>query len=72
MDARLSANLHAEIAKAARKTVNDAMLAQGFKVHAYAKKIAAPLLRAVLLTCNLSICCCAFDLPTGQECTNRL
>eukprot|EP00953_Heterococcus_sp_UTEX-ZZ885_P026175 14162-Heterococcus_DN1.PRE.2 len=32
MDARSSANLHAEIAKAARKSVTDAMLAQGFKV----------------------------------------
>jgi hypothetical protein len=61
MDARSSANLHAEIAKAARKSVNDTMLAQGFKVHAYAKQIAAPLLREVCLTCNLSICCCALD-----------
>jgi hypothetical protein len=60
MDARASANLHAEIAKAARKSVNDAMLAQGFKVYASVDYTTALLLSAVLLTCNLSICCCAF------------
>eukprot|EP00953_Heterococcus_sp_UTEX-ZZ885_P036752 18912-Heterococcus_DN1.PRE.2 len=62
MDATSSANLHAEIAKAARKSVNDAMLAQGFKVHV--KHIAAPRSShrsSFIWALHLSICCCAFD-----------